>query len=261
MTGAPSVVVACAAMARPRKHPTVPGQVFGRLTVIGDAPGKNRRVFVRCSCLAATEKSVDFSALLRGDVTSCGCRNREVAAERARARALPVGERRPRYVKRPPRFRVDDDGRECTKCTLYKPWASYSAGNGARSHNSYCRECASAHYKSVPEAMRRLGNLIRRLRKYSLTVDQYQILVNRYGGRCWRCKKYETVKNPDGSVQRLSVDHDHACCPGDYSCGRCIRGVLCVGCNFVLGRIDGGQVDSYIVYLAAGTVNLSRLQL
>jgi hypothetical protein len=31
------------------------------------------------------------------------------------------------------------------------------------------------------------------------------------------------------------VDHDHACCPGTRSCGKCIRGMLCNRCNTGLG--------------------------
>lgn len=31
------------------------------------------------------------------------------------------------------------------------------------------------------------------------------------------------------------VDHDHSCCPGQQSCGLCIRGVLCGGCNRGIG--------------------------
>ena len=31
------------------------------------------------------------------------------------------------------------------------------------------------------------------------------------------------------------VDHDHRCCPGKKTCGRCVRGVLCRVCNGGLG--------------------------
>jgi hypothetical protein len=34
------------------------------------------------------------------------------------------------------------------------------------------------------------------------------------------------------------VDHDHACCPGSRSCGRCIRGIIHHACNAMLGHVE-----------------------
>lgn len=45
--------------------------------------------------------------------------------------------------------------------------------------------------------------------------------------------------NPScASDVKLSIDHDHNCCPGANSCGRCIRGVLCQDCNHLLGWME-----------------------
>jgi len=61
--------------------------------------------------------------------------------------------------------------------------------------------------------------------KYGLTVDDYNRLLAEQDGRCAICRG-KSVKN-----RRLCVDHDHACCPGGRSCGKCIRGLLCNQCN------------------------------
>lgn len=65
---------------------------------------------------------------------------------------------------------------------------------------------------------------------YNITETQYQQLLAAQGGQCYICHRRPGRK-------RLSVDHDHACCNGPKSCGRCVRGLLCSTCNKYLGHI------------------------
>jgi hypothetical protein len=60
--------------------------------------------------------------------------------------------------------------------------------------------------------------------RYGITATDYDRMLAEQDGRCRICRKLP-VKN------RLHVDHDRACCPGPRSCGKCIRGLLCVSCN------------------------------
>jgi len=70
----------------------------------------------------------------------------------------------------------------------------------------------------------------RNLLRYGVTVEQYDALLAAQGGGCAICGS----KDPRGRG-RFHVDHDHSCCPGQKSCGQCVRGLLCGGCNPGLG--------------------------
>ncbi len=55
------------------------GQTFGRLTVLEQVVGTRNGRFFRCRCECGTEKAVSGSALIHGDIVSCGCWRRERA--------------------------------------------------------------------------------------------------------------------------------------------------------------------------------------
>jgi hypothetical protein len=89
---------------------------------------------------------------------------------------------------------------------------------------TYCKECT----KLVGHS----GNL----KKYGMTMDDYMDMEEKQNKFCKICGGPEKYK------KRLSVDHDHACCSGPTSCGKCIRGLLCSNCNRVLGQVNDDKV-------------------
>jgi len=70
------------------------------------------------------------------------------------------------------------------------------------------------------------------MRGYGITADQYKVMLEVQDGGCAICGGM----NSNG--RRLAVDHDHSCCPTKFrSCGKCVRGLLCSGCNATLGHM------------------------
>jgi hypothetical protein len=78
---------------------------------------------------------------------------------------------------------------------------------------------------------------------YSKTLEWYKEQLRLQGGVCAICKQPPT----EGPKGRLTVDHDHACCPAHRSCGTCVRGLICQHCNLVLGH----SKDSTVTLLSA----------
>lgn len=69
--------------------------------------------------------------------------------------------------------------------------------------------------------------------KYKMTLEDYDNLFDAQDGCCALCKRPQSE-----FVKTLAVDHDHSCCPGSKSCGKCIRGLLCQPCNQALGLLQ-----------------------
>lgn len=100
------------------------------------------------------------------------------------------------------------------------------------------------------ERPQRLGGRTRRdntlWSTYKLTEERFWRIFWMQGGHCAICER--TTPDP-----YWCVDHDHSCCSGKTSCGRCIRGILCFGCNRRLGVIEGyylndpTRVDDYLL--------------
>lgn len=138
----------------------------------------------------------------------------------------------------------------CTRCGEEKPCDQFSkngqaVGRGGR--HFYCKPCAQQYererYARDPEAFKQKARRGVMKYKYGITVEQYDEMVRQREGRCDICK---TV--PSG---RLQLDHDHSCCPGQRTCGKCIRGLLCQPCNVLLGlaQDDLDRLRAALAYL------------
>lgn len=82
--------------------------------------------------------------------------------------------------------------------------------------------------------------------KHGMSRQELDDALADVDNRCEVCRAEFTDENPS------CVDHDHACCPGQSSCGECIRGFLCRKCNVGIGmlRDDAAVVARALAYLA-----------
>lgn len=131
--------------------------------------------------------------------------------------------------------------KRCPKCgeeNLSKFGKNIAQRDGLQ---TYCKDCQSKMGRKASRAYH-LRN------KYGLTLDTYVALFEKQGGKCAICRREPAPGYP------LSIDHDHSCCPGKKTCGKCIRGLLCVICNSFLGRCG----DDIAVFEAAIAYVLQR---
>ena len=125
-------------------------------------------------------------------------------------------------------------GRVCTRCHKAKERSAFGArGAGLQ---SWCHDCCNAAQRARGNPTERRWRL---LKKYDLTIAQYDAMLAEQGGGCAICHHPEMMVQ-QGKVRRLSIDHDHAT--------GVIRGLLCSRCNRRLGSWEAfrQQAEAYL---------------
>lgn len=153
-----------------------------------------------------------------------------------------------RYV-RDLNARLPEGVNRCSFCGLFKGDDQFSPAqrwDGSKRKASYeCRTCSTARarrYRATlaPELKKERGRKWHLKTLYNVTIERYDEMMARQGGVCAICQG----ANADG--RELAVDHDHTCCEGRTSCGKCVRGLLCDNCNRGIGHL-GDSVERLMI--------------
>ena len=164
------------------------------------------------------------------------------------------------------------DTKICGKCNNLKPFDDFYAQKDSKDgKRSLCKICIKAGVKDYKKRHRTVYvpkteysvekvpvepkspqpyNTTWLKRLYNITPEVYQKMLKKSRGVCPICNiKFDTTKRSTTPC----VDHDHACCPGTKTCGKCLRGLICFKCNMGLGFFEDN-----CLYLKAATDYLTH---
>jgi len=141
----------------------------------------------------------------------------------------------------------------CTRCKQDKETSAFGPAKANKDGlHRWCKPCVTEYAREYREKnpekrtpqMQRDYHLKRR---YGITSEQFDTMLSAQNGTCATCDTLasETTKS-------FHVDHDHSCCPGEFTCGKCVRGLLCFSCNMALGYAQDNieRLENMIKYLS-----------
>jgi hypothetical protein len=136
----------------------------------------------------------------------------------------------------------------CAKCDkFYKRDQFYKNKAAVDGLTSYCKECnkkVNRQHKLANQIHYTQYDKVRhRLKRFNISWTEFQNMIDSQLKKCKICD--------NDLAGKFVIDHDHSCCEGRYSCGKCIRGILCNSCNLGLGNFKDNKkiLESAIKYL------------
>lgn len=124
----------------------------------------------------------------------------------------------------------------CVKCGEEKTLEYFCKGKNYKDgRRGTCKKCHTEYQKKYYQnnddkriAKNKMNTkYVPPWKRHHLTQKEYETLFNKFGGKCHICREKEGY----------AIDHDHSCCNKNRSCGKCVRGILCRGCNTALGNL------------------------
>ena len=144
----------------------------------------------------------------------------------------------------------------CNACSKTKPLSDFHYSNsGSGKRKSKCKECQAKYFQEYRakntlrlqekwrDASKRYHSYdnrrLRTLRKYNLTLDEYNDILESQDNKCLICKR----------KMALVIDHDHET--------GVVRGLLCNACNLAIGYFEDSteRLESAVKYINAGKRN------
>ena len=141
-----------------------------------------------------------------------------------------------------------DSTKKCTRCHEHLPIASFARRtyrSGSVGVQPYCRSCNTEYkrlwLKAAP-GRHKANQLWTQYRLRPIDIDHLLEVQRESCALCFR-----------GISDAYDIDHDHSCCPGPVSCGKCIRGLICHGCNIMVRMLEQRQGElgtiEYVTHL------------
>jgi hypothetical protein len=120
----------------------------------------------------------------------------------------------------------------CKKCLVEKPLTEFhTRKDGKLGSRTHCKQCTSMsrkdyYFKRGGKEKQAKRSFSFNLKKYDLTLEEYNKLFEEQNGRCYICLSTESHRTK--TRYKLVVDHCH-------TTGK-VRGLLCHHCNVGLGH-------------------------
>ncbi len=136
---------------------------------------------------------------------------------------------------------------ECIDCAALPVDARPNRPRPATRGGPRSRRCET-HWRAQRKATRTKNRERRSETNFGMEPGERAELLAFQGGKCPICGR-GLDQDARGRWRLTAHDHDHACCPGPTSCGKCLRGLTCGWCNTeLLPRIDLESARRLVAY-------------